>query len=164
MAERHAKKNNRKNITAPSMRALRHPTTTMNPPAYTPTAPALVPIPRRSIQDTRALILGNAAIIKPRKRSEEPIELVVAKHKTPQASAEEVAVVSHYAFLVCRKSGEKEIDIILKGKPRDTVEEALEEMLDRTEGLMEEVLLRHGKHAESLGCCIECSRAVRGAG
>ncbi|KAK5695492.1 hypothetical protein LTR97_009001 [Elasticomyces elasticus] len=137
----------------------------MDPPAYTatptngsstlhtPAAPA-----RRNVLEMRALILGNAAILKPRKRDDE-IQLIVARHKSPQHSAEEVPLVQHYAFLVQRKYNETDINIVLKGEPRDTIEEALEWMLERTETVMEEMLLRHGTHVSG-GCCLDCGRSL----
>ncbi|KAK4896051.1 hypothetical protein LTR27_005908 [Elasticomyces elasticus] len=137
----------------------------MDPPAYTATptngsstlhTPA--PPARRNILEMRALILGNAAILKPRKRDER-CELVVAKHASPQYSAEEVPLVQHYAFLVQRKYNETDINIVLKGEPRDTIEEALEWMLERTETVIEEMLLRHGTHVSG-GCCLDCGRTL----
>jgi len=133
------------------------------PPAYTPNASSALPC-RRSVNDTRALILGNAAILRPRKLKDEDIELIVAKRRSPQASAEEVPLVQHYAFLVSRRTGEEDINIIVKGQPKDTIEEALEWMLDRTETIMEQMLLKHGRNIDSLGCCIACSRAVKDSG
>jgi len=141
----------------------------MDPPSYTEASttgggfattiatPALAP---RSIQDIRTLILGNANILRPRKGTE-TIELIVAKRNVPQASAEEMPRESHYAFLVTRGVGDRDIEILLKGKPRDTIEEALSEMLERSEVLMEEVLLRHGQHSKMTGCCLECTMMVR---
>lgn len=137
----------------------------VDPPAYTATptnGSSTVPTPiaptTRSVTETRALILGNAAVLKPRKRDEE-IHLIIAKHQQAQPSAEELPLVQHYAFLVQRKATETDINIVMKGEPRDTIEEALEWMLDRTEAVMEEMLLRHGTHVSS-GCCIDCGRAL----
>jgi len=135
----------------------------MDPPSYSESSATLVTTgtsARRSIQDIRTLILGNATVLKPRKNTE-PVELIVAKRKLPQASAEEAARESHYAFLVTRSATDKDIEILLKSKPQDTIEEALEEMLDRSQTLMEEVLLRHGQHSTSTGCCIECTRLMK---
>ncbi|TKA69174.1 hypothetical protein B0A55_09579, partial [Friedmanniomyces simplex] len=111
----------------------------MDPPAYTATltnGDSTIPTPsppaKRNILEMRALILGNAAILRPRKRDDD-IHLIVAKHKSRQESAEEIPLEQHYAFLVQRKATETDINIVLKGEPRDTIEEALEWMLDRTE-------------------------------
>lgn len=133
----------------------------MNPPAYTATASSAISPSRRSIQDTRALILGNAAILKPRKVKDEDIELIVVKRRGRQESAEEVPLEQHYAFLVTRKANENDINIVVKGQPKDTIEEALEWMLDRTETIMEKMLTTHGKNVESLGCCFECIRVLK---
>jgi len=112
------------------------------PPAYsaTPangssTVPTPAP-PKRNILEMRALILGNAEIMKPRKRDDD-MQLIVAKHAPRQESAEEIPVEQHYAFLVQRKCTETDINIVLRGEPRDTIEEALEWMLNRTETIME---------------------------
>ncbi|TKA26429.1 hypothetical protein B0A50_05265 [Salinomyces thailandicus] len=123
-----------------------------HPPAYTPRALSpLQPLqPRRSAADTRALILGNAAVLRPRRTKDEDIELIVTKRRGIQASAEELVIDQHYAFLVSRKTGELDINIILKGQPRDTVEEALEWMLDRTETVLGQMLVQHGKNINSL--------------
>ncbi|KAK3691743.1 hypothetical protein LTR37_018471 [Vermiconidia calcicola] len=42
----------------------------------------------------------------------------------------------HYAVLMRRSRGSRSINVIMKGEPKDTVEEALEWMLERTEMLM----------------------------
>ena len=89
------------------------------------------------------------------------MELVVAKHTAPMGSAEETASEQHYAFLVMRKPNEIDISIVVKGQPKDTIEEALEWMLDRTQTIMEEMLLRHGKHTPETGCCPACRRTLR---
>lgn len=138
------------------------------PPAYTATADSHSPVhtppsrPTRSVQDLRSLILGNAAILKPRER-DDPVELIVAKHQPSiyQPSAEEPPpAISHYAFLVMRKPKEFDIHIVLKGEPRDSIEEALEFLLERTQTVMEEMLLKHGRHMDS-GCCVACGRSLR---
>ena len=134
-----------------------------SPPAYTPRASSPAPS-RRSVSDTRALILGNAAVLRPRKSKEEDIELIVTKKRGIQASAEEIAIEHHYAFLVSRKTGEYDINIIVKSPPRDTIEEALEWMLERTETIIEQMLLRHGKNIDGPGCCVACHRCMRNLG
>ncbi|EMC99406.1 hypothetical protein BAUCODRAFT_146357 [Baudoinia panamericana UAMH 10762] len=138
----------------------------MDPPAYTVqpssgsvTIPTTGSTPKRSIQDLRALILGNAEILKPRGCAD-PVEVILAKRKVPQASAEELAMEQHYAFLVVRRPKETEITILMKSEPHATVEAALEAMFDRTETIMEDVLLRHGSFATA-GCCLACNRAMR---
>lgn len=123
------------------------------PPSYTPEPSLLALQQRRSIQDTRALILGNASMLKP-KRRDECIELIVAKHQGDTGQR------CHYAFLVTRRPGESDISIILKGKPKETVEDALEWLLERTEVLMEEILLRHAKVVDT-ECCFSCTKALR---
>ena len=141
------------------------------PPAYSASAPAIVAVPtpqpfQRSIADIRALILGNAYILRPRRSrgDAEDISLIVARHTHPVSSAEEAPLCQHYAFLVTRKNNSQDIEIVVKGLPRDTVEEALEWMLGRTEDIIQEMLARHGRQIDSIGCCIECSRAVKNTG
>ncbi|KAK5125786.1 hypothetical protein LTR85_012062 [Meristemomyces frigidus] len=109
--------------------------------------------------------MGNAYILRPRRSrgDAEDIELIVARHRGPQASAEEVQLEQHYAFLVTKKPNQQDIEIIVKGQPRDTIEEALDYILERTEDLMQEMLLRHGKQIDSLGCCLACTRAIKAA-
>lgn len=51
----------------------------MDPPEYTPSAPLMPTSTRRSIEDTRALILHNASIIKPRNKLDGAVELIVGK-------------------------------------------------------------------------------------
>ena len=159
---------------------------TADPPAYTATVPALPTTTQRTIQDTRALILANASIIKPRAKGDEPIELILGKTKslaeiaaaaeansrsrsftsqlsnvtirisdspaaapssgsTPERRPSEVpaarAAGRHYAVLVYR-IGVGGLNILLKGEPQETVEEALEWMLDKTEMAVTDILLR----------------------
>ena len=138
------------------------------PPAYSAAAPTVAAVPptHRSITDTRALILGNAYILRPRRSrgDAEDISLIVARHTHPVPSAEETPLCQHYAFLVTRKNNSQDIEIVVKGMPRDTVEEALEWMLERTEDIIQEMLARHGRQIDTIGCCLECSRAVKNAG
>ena len=143
----------------------------MEPPAYSFSSPSIPTSARRSIQDTRELILANATIIKPREKYDGPIELVVGKVKPdvhastsgsrsftsvtsritirvndnpePSSSRSDSAapaedsrvdrpVGKHYAALVSRNSSiPEQIQLILLGEPQDTVEDALEWILDR---------------------------------
>ncbi|KAK5137548.1 hypothetical protein LTR08_008528 [Meristemomyces frigidus] len=133
------------------------------PPAYTAAAPPphLTSAPHRTIADTRALILGNASILRPRRDKNEEISLILARHRPPIPSAEETPLSQHYAFLVTRKQNSQDIEIVVKGVPRDTVEEALEWMLERTEDIVHDMLVRHGRQIDSMGCCVECNRTVK---
>lgn len=60
----------------------------------------------------------------------------------------------HYALLVRRSYTTKDLRIILKGEPRDTVEEALEWLLEQTEGMVHEVAVKYGKEDKGTDCCI----------
>ena len=170
----------------------------MDPPAYTPTQPAAPTTTKRSIEDTRALILCNAQIIKPRHRVDGNIMLVVGKTRPPipqgqgsgvrtfthstsnttiriaepteagsrRPSAADLSLApaqrqqgKHYAALVAK--GNAQIQQILRGEPQDTVEEALEWMLDRTEIIVAEMLEKHGKQMTS-GCCTGCDGMLGG--
>ncbi|KAF2774245.1 hypothetical protein EJ03DRAFT_3028 [Teratosphaeria nubilosa] len=148
-----------------------------SPPAYTATAPAnsapILPVlipqsgpPTRSVQDTRALILANAALLRPRKMARNwnhdlHLDLVVARHTTPRPSAEDLPREQHRAILIQRKAGEVGIDIMLEGEPRDSIEECLEHLLRMTEWIVEGMLIRHGRTPDGLGCCTECHRALK---
>ena len=54
----------------------------------------------------------------------------------------------HYAVLVKRNPGGKTVKILVKGEPKDTVEEALEWMLERTEMMLHDLVVRFGKPDE----------------
>lgn len=172
----------------------------MDPPAYTPTPSARPTTTQRSIEDTRALILSNAQIIRPRLRIEGSVTIVLGKAKpqAPPGSATtsrsfthstsnttiRIADVNgdesrrgsavenvpdanpqrqqgkHFASLVARGNSQQ-IQQILRGEPQDTVEEALEWLLDRTEIVVAEMLERHAKQMTS-GCCMGCDKALGG--
>lgn len=127
------------------------------PPAYTPTEPAARTTTKRSIEDTRALILSNAQIIKPRVKIDGSITLVVGKTGPPASTAAQRQQGKHYAALVAR--GTQQIQQILRGEPQDTIEEALEWLLDRTENVITEMLDRHGKQMTT-GCCVSCDKSL----
>lgn len=167
------------------------------PPEYTPTEPAAPTTTRRSIEDTRALILSNAQIIRPRLKIEGPITIVVGKTRPPipesggsrsfthsasnttirisapgengarrSSSAVNLANAlpqrqqgKHYAALVAR--GSIAIQQVLRGEPQETIEEALEWLLDRTEIIVAEMLEKHGKQMGS-GCCMACDGMLGG--
>ena len=158
--------------------------TVMDPPAYTATIPAPPTTTRRAIEDTRALILANAAVLKPRSKTNEQVELIIGKtrnaadvlatsqrtrsftsqlsnvtirisdgpaaasssNNSPERRASENGGARtagrHYAVLVYRTStgGSQGFSMLLTGEPQDTVEEALEWMLDKTEMEITEML------------------------
>ncbi|KAK4546929.1 hypothetical protein LTR36_001661 [Oleoguttula mirabilis] len=146
----------------------------MDPPAYTSTRAA---VPHRSIQDLRSQILANGSIMKPRNNPERPsddhLELVVAKvggmgpppgmsekqavaaayNQQPQASSSS-AGGKHYAILLQRSYTKKAVNIVVKGEPRDTVEEALEWLLEQTEVAIHDMVVKHGRSANDLECCV----------
>ena len=139
----------------------------MDPPAYVPSAP------KRSIHDLRTQILANGAMLKPKQNANRPsddhIELVIAKTPDHSSAASmekrtmtrggstfEVASSSaahpgkHYAVLCQRSYSKQDVKIIIKGEPRDTAEEALEWMLEKTECLMHDMIVRHGRPASDV--------------
>ncbi|KAK3051528.1 hypothetical protein LTR09_007183 [Extremus antarcticus] len=163
---------------------------TMDPPTYTPSAPAAPPPPHRSILDLRAQILAHGTIIKPQNDSqygpEDHIELLVAK--TPKLTSSQQAYRTqnfnekqsskmrpdgtfdfqlarqqtagslsaassssagadrkHYAVLVRRNGSNERIRIIIKGEPKDTIEEALEWMLERTQMIVHDMVVKNSK-------------------
>ncbi|RMY62788.1 hypothetical protein D0863_10843 [Hortaea werneckii] len=129
------------------------------PPAYTPS---------RSIEGLRAQILANGSLLRPKddshtgRSSNDHIELVVAKLPVPaskstataSAYASSTGANKHYALLVKRTYSKKDVGIILKGEPRDSVEEALEWILERTETQIHEMVSRYGRASTGDGCCL----------
>ncbi|KAI7537705.1 hypothetical protein KC331_g10786 [Hortaea werneckii] len=129
------------------------------PPAYTPS---------RSIEGLRAQILANGSLLRPKddshtgRSSNDHIELVVAKLPTPAGKstatpstyASATGANKHYALLVKRTYSKKDVGIILKGEPRDSVEEALEWILERTEMQIHEMVSRYGRASTGDGCCL----------
>ena len=173
----------------------------MDPPAYTLTTPAPPTTTRRSIEDTRALILSNATLLASRLDLKDPttISLLLAKAPPPSLpdtssgtrsfthSASNVTIRlapspepsagnsagersrrnsvarerqqgRHYAILVAKGRG-AEIAVILKGEAQESVEEALEWMLDRTESVVGEMVERHGRVVKG-ACCTFCERLL----
>ncbi|KAI7279389.1 hypothetical protein KC345_g5381 [Hortaea werneckii] len=133
------------------------------PPAYTPSP--------RSIEGLRAQILANGSLLRPKsdphhsgRSSGDHIELVLAKLTAPPAATKlgaSAATASgpptadkHYALLVQRTYSKKDVGIILKGKPRDSVEEALQWILERTETQIHEMVSRYGRTSSGDGCCV----------
>ncbi|KAI6835718.1 hypothetical protein KC332_g16406 [Hortaea werneckii] len=132
------------------------------PPAYTPSP--------RSIEGLRAQILANGSLLRPKsdphhsgRSSGDHIELVVAKLTAaaatkpgaPAATASGAPTADkHYALLVQRTYSKKDVGIILKGEPRDSVEEALQWILERTETQIHEMVSRYGRTSSGDGCCV----------
>lgn len=167
----------------------------MDPPAYTATQAAAPTTTQRTIEDTRALIMMNAQMIKPKLPIDGSVTIVIGKTRPPilsssgarsfthsasnttirisepaenesrrgSGAAELINVTpqrqqgKHFAALVAR--GKAQVQQILRGEPQDTIEEALEWLLDRTEMAVAETLDRHGKQMTS-GCCMACDRAL----
>lgn len=67
----------------------------------------------------------------------------------------------HYAALVNRSVDSTSIDMIILGEPQDTIEEALEWMLDRTQIVITDMMSRHRKQV-SAGCCFACTSVLKG--
>ena len=145
---------------------------TAEPPAYTQHASSTTAfVPNRSLQDTRALILANAQVIKPRKKDWD-IDLVVARTKAPEprslqaslmgADTEEPTptVEKHFAVLLHRAEQGTEIVVLIEGQPQDTIEGALEYVLEKTEVVLQQMLVTHGRRADGF-CCTKCARSVR---
>ncbi len=51
----------------------------------------------------------------------------------------------HYAVLVRRNGSNERIRIIIKGEPKDTIEEALEWMLERTQMIVHDMVVKNSK-------------------
>lgn len=117
--------------------------------------------------------------MRPRLNTERPsddhLELVVAKYSaTPPSSVgmtEKQAVAAaygqqaptsssstggkHYAILLQRSYSKTDVKIIVKGEPRDTIEEALEWLLERTEMDIHNMVVKHGRSvANNQECCV----------
>ena len=132
--------------------------------------------PRRSISDLRAQILANASFLKP----DANLELVVAKViNTPNAGrmrmrqvylnaltaaydGHDPAAVSsstqpgkYYAVLFQRRTHRTDTMIIRQSATRDTAEEAMEDMLERTERVIHTMLVaKNYKQASDDTCCV----------
>ena len=59
----------------------------------------------------------------------------------------------HYAVLMRRSGTSKAVKIIVQGEPKGTVEEALECMLERTEMVMHDMVVRYGR-PDNDGCTV----------
>ena len=132
--------------------------------------------PRRSISDLRAQIFANAGFIKP----DLDLELIVAKViKAPDGARmrfrqaylnaltaaydeHEPAAVSsstqpgkYYAVLFQRRTHRTDMMIIRQSATRDTAEEAMEDMLERTERVIHTMLVaKDYKQARDDTCCV----------
>nr|OQO32271.1 hypothetical protein B0A51_00519 [Rachicladosporium sp. CCFEE 5018] len=152
----------------------------MEPPAYTAPSAATTPT-LRTINDLRSQIIANASILKPRNNEErsraDHIEVVVARLPSttsiiptwsPDVKADlraqsqafskgrasaTVNAGLHYALLTKRTTSKSEVQIILRGEAKPTIEEALEDVLERTEALMHDHVLKYGTAARD-GCSV----------
>jgi hypothetical protein len=102
----------------------------MGTPAHTQVRPA-----PRSIQDLRTLILANASLIKAlqRRDNEAPdtrTELVVGANMQPNAFGTQP---KHYAMLVRCSDAMNSMGMMVVGKMKPTIEEALESVLENTQ-------------------------------
>lgn len=95
-------------------------------------------------KQTLALMRGSSGAQQPISTTLVPPDL--------SASTGSVQGGRHYGVLI-KRSHLGDIKIILKGEPKETVEEALEWMLERTEMLVHDLVVRRGRSADD-GCCI----------
>ncbi|KAK3051552.1 hypothetical protein LTR09_007207 [Extremus antarcticus] len=173
------------------------PSRELLPPAYAETVLAPPTALRRTVKDTRQLILANASMMRPLLKVGGPIELVVAPSTGPRSFVSTTSNVririrddspardtrdrspprdrrpsdsggariagKHYAALVSKNMESRSFmtDVVILGEPQDTVEEALEWMLDRTEIVVTEMLANHRKEA-AVVCCRACGNVLRG--
>lgn len=175
---------------------------TADPPAYTAAAPRSHTTLRRTIEDTRQMILANVWMITGNMRVGQ-VDIVVGKTrpKPPTSSSGARSFVSttsqvtirvagqpsseppaessasarrpsaaaayppgkHYAAVVARSTDPQvaKIDMVLQGEPQDTVEDALESLLDDSQGLVTDMLANHRKQVLPV-CCRACGQALRG--
>ncbi|KAK5170128.1 uncharacterized protein LTR77_004712 [Saxophila tyrrhenica] len=163
-----------------------------DPPAYTETILAPPTALKRTVKDTRQLILANASMMRPHVKTG-AIELVTGKTRGPTPTTGPRSFISttsnvtirirdsspspgdqtppserrpsdsnagsrvagkHYAALVSKSMDTRSTgtEVIILGEPQNTVEEALEWMLDRTEIVITEMLANHRKEAQ-VTCC-----------
>ncbi|GAB1734917.1 hypothetical protein NU195Hw_g5106t1 [Hortaea werneckii] len=151
------------------------------PPAYTP--PRSIEGLRAQILANGSLLRPKSDPHSSGRSSDDHIELVVAKlpatksSATPgayyfnaktnsiqqhpsssgaiaAANASATGANKHYALLVKRTYSKKDVGIILKGEPRDSVEEALQWILERTETQIHEMVSRYGRTSLGDGCCV----------
>ncbi|KAK0258747.1 hypothetical protein LTR91_024125 [Friedmanniomyces endolithicus] len=142
----------------------------MDPPPAYPT--------HLTIPDLRAQIIANSTIIYPHrevtKAADSHLELIVAKtHQASPAGAQgtgkHLSTVGgpsthaaatgpaashgavHYAVLVRRSYEKEDIKMLIKGQPRNTVEGALEWMLERTERDVHDLVVRYGRVVSKVG-------------
>lgn len=69
----------------------------------------------------------------------------------------------HYAAVVARSTDPQvsKIDMIIQGEPQDTVEDALESLLEDSQIVVTEMLANHRKQAFP-SCCRACGQAMIG--
>lgn len=74
--------------------------------------------------------------------------------QAPQSSSSSATTVQskHYAVLIRRNGSGQKIRIIIKGHAKNTVEEALEWMLEKTEMIMHDLVVQNGKQDD--GDCV----------
>ena len=96
-------------------------------------------------------------------RINEPPEASSSSSKTSERRPSEINATSvrsrYYAAIVNRTILSNDIHVLILGEPQDTIEEALEWMLDRTQTLITDILSRHRKQV-GLGCCTTCGYAT----
>jgi hypothetical protein len=112
--------------------------TSAQPPPYS-TDVVTSKQPHRSILDLRAQIIANASAVNPKKdvhkAADDHLDVVIAKEPVTGVSRSAISSTpaKHYAILIERRRHSNEPRILAKGEAKDSVEEALEWMLEKTE-------------------------------
>ena len=86
--------------------------------------------------------------------SRTPATAQQAEFSIPTSSSTPGSGGQHYAVLVRRtRTSARDVHVLIQGEPKDSVEEALEWMLERTEMVMHDLLVKYAKPNED-GCCV----------
>jgi hypothetical protein len=110
-------------------------------PSYTPAAAQA--IRSTNFDEKKAIMMREDGVI------DYPLMTASASSSTAGEHANK-----HYGVLIRRTTSKKDLYIILRGEPKDTVEEALEWMLERTEMMMHDLIVKNGKVDNVAECAV----------
>ncbi|WPG99268.1 Hypothetical protein R9X50_00208000 [Acrodontium crateriforme] len=107
-------------------------------------ASAALPAPRRTFQDIRKQILINGQLMLQR-NNQSLVEVLLAMVPPGTNESSEIANASkHYALLTTPShKSDNRIHILLRGEPRDTVEEAMIQLLEKLEMMVHDVYVKN---------------------
>jgi hypothetical protein len=87
-----------------------------------------------------------------RMRPDGTFEFQAAPQQTA-ASSSDAGGGKHYAVIAKRNGSNTTIKIVIKGEPKDTIEEALEWMLEHTQMIMHDMIVKNSKQ-DNGGCTV----------